>query len=294
MQRRRHSPQKLRASASNAGTSGRTPIGALRSHHRLLHHSLAQLSTVSLRTQGNHCVPWNRSPAVRAISRHAPRTDIPRLLCRPDRTGKEHSLSDPGLATTRAARAELVLAGRVLPEMDWLCERRPSSRIRLAGILNRKELASFYGQADVFVFPSVNEGLAMALLEAMSAGVPANACRGAGAEDLLTPGQPRPVGARKRGGRAGRRPVVVLREPAAIAGDGRGRQRQNRRGVYAGSLCPEAACVVSIGRGHAQFKRLIFERQARHAYVPTMSDRTIPGYLLCQTSPLIADTWMRW
>jgi glycosyltransferase involved in cell wall biosynthesis len=67
--------------------------------------------------------------------------------------------------------AELVLAGRVLPEMDWLCERRPSSRIRLAGILSRKELAS-YGQADVFVFPSVNEGLAMALLEAMSAGVP--------------------------------------------------------------------------------------------------------------------------
>ena len=84
--------------------------------------------------------------------------------------------------------AELVLAGRVLPEMEWLCERGPSSRIRLAGILRPKELASFYGQADVFVFPSVNEGLPMALLEAMSAGVPAIACRGTGAEDLLTPG----------------------------------------------------------------------------------------------------------
>ena len=84
--------------------------------------------------------------------------------------------------------AELVLAGDMPPNMAWLHEKGPPAGIRLAGILGQKELAALYREADVFVFPSVNEGLPLALLEAMSAGLPAIACRGTGAEDLLMPG----------------------------------------------------------------------------------------------------------
>jgi glycosyltransferase involved in cell wall biosynthesis len=84
--------------------------------------------------------------------------------------------------------AELVLAGDMPPNMAWLHEKGPPAGIRLAGILGQKELAALYREADVFVFPSVNEGLPLALLEAMSAGLPAIACCGTGAEDLLTPG----------------------------------------------------------------------------------------------------------
>ena len=84
--------------------------------------------------------------------------------------------------------AELVLAGNMLPDMAWLDEKGPPAGIRLAGILGQKQLAALCRKADVFVFPSVNEGLPLALLEAMSAGLPALACRGTAAEDLLRPG----------------------------------------------------------------------------------------------------------
>jgi glycosyltransferase involved in cell wall biosynthesis len=85
--------------------------------------------------------------------------------------------------------AELALAGHILPEMAWLRTEGPALRVKLAGILNREELARFYRQADLFVFPSMNEGLSLALLEAMSSGLPVVAAIGTGAEDCVTAGQ---------------------------------------------------------------------------------------------------------
>ena len=49
----------------------------------------------------------------------------------------------------------------------------------------RTDVADFYSMADVFVFPSYREGLPVALMEAMAAGLPCVAARNRGTNDLL-------------------------------------------------------------------------------------------------------------
>jgi glycosyltransferase involved in cell wall biosynthesis len=84
--------------------------------------------------------------------------------------------------------AELVLVGRVFPEITDILNRSGSSTIRLKGILSRDEIAKELRQSDLFVFPSTNEGMSLALLEAMSSGLPSIACLETGAEDCLSAG----------------------------------------------------------------------------------------------------------
>ena len=84
--------------------------------------------------------------------------------------------------------AELLLIGRVFPEIAEMLAKSSVSTIQVAGILSREEVARQYAQSDLFVFPSVNEGLSLALLEAMSSGLPAIACRNTGADDCILSG----------------------------------------------------------------------------------------------------------
>ncbi len=46
-----------------------------------------------------------------------------------------------------------------------------------------------YRESDLFVFPSVNEGLAQVLLEAMATGLPVVASELSGAQDCITEGK---------------------------------------------------------------------------------------------------------
>jgi glycosyltransferase involved in cell wall biosynthesis len=50
------------------------------------------------------------------------------------------------------------------------------------------ELSRWYRASHLFVFPSVNEGLARVLLEAMSSGLPVVATERSGAEDCIAQG----------------------------------------------------------------------------------------------------------
>jgi glycosyltransferase involved in cell wall biosynthesis len=87
------------------------------------------------------------------------------------------------------ANAELVLIGRVFPEMLPLLDDRSVSNIRLTGILSRDAVAACLQESDIFVFPSMNEGMSLAVLEAMSSGVPVIACQATGAEDCIASGE---------------------------------------------------------------------------------------------------------
>jgi glycosyltransferase involved in cell wall biosynthesis len=84
--------------------------------------------------------------------------------------------------------AELVLAGEIRPEVKSLLREYADSSVRTAGFLSANELLQHYRESDLFVFPSVNEGLAQVLLEAMASGLPVVASDLSGAGDCVTQG----------------------------------------------------------------------------------------------------------
>lgn len=55
-------------------------------------------------------------------------------------------------------------------------------RVIFAGY--RDDVIDFYGMSDVFVFPSIREGLPVALLEALASGLPCVAAKNRGSVDL--------------------------------------------------------------------------------------------------------------
>ncbi|HKV49375.1 MAG TPA: glycosyltransferase family 4 protein, partial [Candidatus Acidoferrales bacterium] len=85
--------------------------------------------------------------------------------------------------------AELLLVGEVKPEMNALLRTHADASVRMTGIVPPQKLAEHYRESDVFVFPSVNEGLAQVLLEAMSSGLPVIASDYSGAVDCVTDGK---------------------------------------------------------------------------------------------------------
>ncbi|MHC1713196.1 MAG: glycosyltransferase family 4 protein [Solidesulfovibrio sp.] len=62
-------------------------------------------------------------------------------------------------------------------------------RVRFAGWVGREEMPAALGRADVFVFPSRDEGMPNAVLEAMASGLPVAATRISGNEELVADGE---------------------------------------------------------------------------------------------------------
>lgn len=85
--------------------------------------------------------------------------------------------------------SELVFAGEVRPEMNGLLQNYADSNVRRTGFLKVKELLKLYRDSDLFVFPSLNEGFAQVLLEAMACGLPAVATEISGAKDCIAEGK---------------------------------------------------------------------------------------------------------
>jgi len=82
--------------------------------------------------------------------------------------------------------AELLLVGEVKPDVSSLLQSCADSNIRTVGFSSLSEVARYYRQASLFVFPSVNEGLAQVLLEAMASGLAVVATDRSGACDCVT------------------------------------------------------------------------------------------------------------
>ena len=86
-------------------------------------------------------------------------------------------------------RKRLRIVGSVDPSVASLLETLPNERVEYLGNVPNAELASLYSAAHVFVMPSIEEGLAMVMAEAMACGCPVIATTNSGAEDLFTDGR---------------------------------------------------------------------------------------------------------
>ncbi|MBR2925227.1 MAG: glycosyltransferase family 4 protein [Clostridia bacterium] len=102
----------------------------------------------------------------------------------------EHSVRKNHTAILRAAAqlpgVQVLLCGwgDGKPELEALAEElKISDRVRFLGF--RDDLPKVYPAADVFVFPSLHEGLPVALMEAMACGLPAVVSNARGCVDLI-------------------------------------------------------------------------------------------------------------
>jgi glycosyltransferase involved in cell wall biosynthesis len=97
------------------------------------------------------------------VGRLAAQKDLPLLLAAAELLGPQVTVDIAGDGELRAQITELAAA-------------LPTGRARLWGTLSGAELLTRYREADAFVMTSEREGMPLALLEAMAAGLPVVAC----------------------------------------------------------------------------------------------------------------------
>lgn len=85
----------------------------------------------------------------------------------------------------KLAGAELWLIGPVLPEIRPFLTRYGSPQIRVIGEVPRSEMPEYYRQAHALVFPSLNDGFGLVMLEAMASALPVIATENSGGPDAI-------------------------------------------------------------------------------------------------------------
>ncbi len=88
----------------------------------------------------------------------------------------------------RHPNKRLILVGSVAPEVQTCLALADQVEITAVGSVPNAQLADFYNHASVFVLPSIEEGLAMVIGEAMACGCPVIASSNTGASELITDG----------------------------------------------------------------------------------------------------------
>ena len=84
--------------------------------------------------------------------------------------------------------AELLMMGYISDDIKAFLKRTALPNVKYTGLLSPEQVAECYQKSHLLAFPSVNEGLARVLLEAMSSGLPVVATELSGATDCVTPG----------------------------------------------------------------------------------------------------------
>ena len=82
------------------------------------------------------------------------------------------------------SKAILTLLGGMTPQMKRLID-DTDVRVKLPGHRPQYELPHFYQKHDVFVMPSIHDGMAMVQLQALASGLPLICTTNTGGEDLL-------------------------------------------------------------------------------------------------------------
>jgi glycosyltransferase involved in cell wall biosynthesis len=91
-------------------------------------------------------------------------------------------------AFTKIPRKDVTLdlVGPVLPEFRNVLAKFRDDRINVRGAVEHSQLPDIYANSDVFVFPSVNDGFGLVVLEAMASGLPVIASTNSCAYDVIS------------------------------------------------------------------------------------------------------------
>ena len=92
------------------------------------------------------------------------------------------------LQAAEQAEVEVWLFGGVHPEIEPFLARHQGAR-RLFGHVSQRTLGQRYTQCDVFVMPSVEEGLAMVIPQALASGLPVICTTNTGGEEVVSHGE---------------------------------------------------------------------------------------------------------
>lgn len=80
---------------------------------------------------------------------------------------------------------QLTLVGRYDEKSKWFQEFSGKQNIKFLGSLQHDQLTRVYNKSDIFILPSISEGMALVGLEALSTGLPLICSENSGVNDLI-------------------------------------------------------------------------------------------------------------
>ena len=92
-------------------------------------------------------------------------------------------------ARANIPNSELILIGSQQPETEQLLEPAKGLNVRVTGHIPQPKLSAWYSRANVTVLPSVEDGFAIVLLQAMACGSPIIATENSGGPDCIEEGK---------------------------------------------------------------------------------------------------------
>lgn len=103
------------------------------------------------------------------------------------RKGLHHLLNL--ISTKFADTCDLSVVGFYNESNALYQEYKNKNNIKFIGFVNHAELINYYGESDIFVFPTLGEGFGLVVLEAMSSGLPCIVSDLAGGDDAIVQGK---------------------------------------------------------------------------------------------------------
>ncbi|MBK6430022.1 glycosyltransferase [Candidatus Amarolinea dominans] len=105
-----------------------------------------------------------------------------------ERKGQQHLLGALARLASQGVSLRVILAGT--GDAEPLLRQQAQTlglqdKVQFLGFVERSAMPAVYAQADIFCLPSFNEGMSMALLEAMASGLPVIVTTTGGLEELL-------------------------------------------------------------------------------------------------------------